>query len=338
MKRISFVVFLGLMGVLLVGAFYTLSLMQKPLGPALALEGQDGEMIQAQPASIRLPVIPGLPQAQSGKTCGGSGQLALFSLGQASPIEAGLFGADALRLIVVDYDSPGVSILAVPVWLWVDASVLKDPQAPFTSLNLVYQKAYEAAGPGNPPEVRTQKATQALAQAVLDNFGFVPDRYLAVLEEPFVEMVDMLGGIELDLPAAVDGTSEGYGIYPAGPQHLNGLQTLNFTRMLLPGGITTPDIWGRFARQNLVLHAMLEESLKPENWTKLPDLAKESRKAVVTDLSVNQVTSLACMLEVVGDQATLLEVAPEMVSYDDLGHMIPDMEAIQALVAQLTGE
>jgi anionic cell wall polymer biosynthesis LytR-Cps2A-Psr (LCP) family protein len=41
----------------------------------------------------------------------------------------------------------------------------------------------------------------------------VSDHYLTVDDSAFVKYVDSLGGIEIDLPKAVDASSEDYGIY-----------------------------------------------------------------------------------------------------------------------------
>ena len=127
----------------------------------------------------------------------------LMLLGQASPIEAGHYGADAVRLARIDFDQQSVAILALPSDLWVGAAALDDPDIELAALNQIYQLAYEAE-PGNQPEdVLARKATQTLAQAVVDNFGFVPDHYVTVKGEPFVELVDTLGGIEVDVQRAI---------------------------------------------------------------------------------------------------------------------------------------
>ena len=91
-------------------------------------------------------------------------------------------------------------------------------------------------------------------------------------------------------------------------------------------------MWGRFDRQNIVLQGLLAAIRKPENWGKVPDLVKEARKTILTDLSVDQAMDLKCIIEEVGSDADLLEVEQNMVTVDAQGHWNPDFEAIRALI------
>jgi len=318
--------------VLLIGVtIWVVSWLSRPLDSPLELVVPP-ELAQVdQPAAAQ-----SAPQLQ--KTCGGKGTLRMIVVGQASPITAGLYGADAIRLVVVDYDNETAAILGLPVDLWVDTPVLADLDVEENSLNMVYQLMYENAS-GNPDHVRTQKATQALAQTIVDVFEFVPDRYVTVVEEPFIEFIGELDGgvVVVNLPEGVDGTSEGYDDYPPGEQSLTGVQTLNLTRLLHPSGQIEPDILGRLERQNAVLLGMRDTMLlNSENLTKIPDLVKAVRKAITTDLSVDQALDLACMVEEVGNDADLLVVDDELWEIVD-GHMVPDIEGIKELITQMGG-
>ena len=84
-------------------------------------------------------------------------------------------------------------------------------------------------------------------------------------------MVDTLGGVEVYVPETVDGTPEGYGIYEAGTEQMNGQRALDYVRMLQPAG-HAPDENARIARQNQVIVGLQAEILKPENWLKIPKL------------------------------------------------------------------
>jgi anionic cell wall polymer biosynthesis LytR-Cps2A-Psr (LCP) family protein len=258
----------------------------------------------------------------------------LLVIGLTTPTNEDLLGADAIRLVTINFDQPSATILTLPAVLWVDTPALSDLGVSNSLLSLVYLKAYSAVK-GDPLPIRSQKATQAVAQTIVDNFNFVPDHYLTVNEDSFVKYVNALGGIEVTLPQAVDGNYEGYGIYPAGPQLLNGMQALNFARLFHPGGIEKLDVWGNLERQNLVVKGILAATLKPQNWTKIPSLMKEVHQAVITDLSLNQTLDLVCMSGKVGESARMLAVSEDMVKMDGMGRMIPDVEAIKRLIAQM---
>jgi LCP family protein required for cell wall assembly len=274
------------------------------------------------------------PPIEIAKVCGNTGSMRLLVIGLTTPTDTEILGADAIRLVTIDFDQSSATIMTLPALLWVDTPTLAEFGVEQTQLNLVYNTAFSAAK-GNPKKARDQKATQAMAQTIIDNFGFVPDHYITVDEGSFVKYVDALGGIEINLPQAVDGTSEDYGVYPAGPQLLDGRRALNFARLFHPGGVTDLDIWGNLERQNLVVKGILAATLKPQNWTKLPSLLKEVNQAIVTDLSVTQTLDLACMAGKVGENARMLAIGEDMVKVDGLGRMIPNVEAIRRFIAQM---
>jgi len=324
MKRVTKIV--SLAGFILVLALVVLAfaLVRQPLGPALALEVPP-EVQAAQPAAVQ---PAGL--FQTGKTCGNTGVMRLLVHGRASSIEDGHYGADAVRLVWVDFDAPSASVLALPVEMWVDSPVLEKEGVLQSELNQVYQVAYQTAK-GNPDAVRTQKATQALAQTIVDNFGFVPEHYVTVEQDAFIQYIDDIGGIDVSLTQAVTGELD-YGSYNAGVNHLTGLRTLNLTRLMHPNGQVEPDIWGSLARQDAVLKGMQASALQVDN---LDDLAKALRKVVTTDLSVDQVLDLACMLNEV-NTPEMQTVGPDLVSYAN-GHMLPNVAGIKALIDSLGG-
>ena len=302
----------------------------RPLGPSMNL------VTRSQPDIIQ-PSVNQLA-AQTKKTCGNTGVMHLVVIGRASPMDINQYGADAVRLVVVNFDTPSAAVLAFPIELWVTSPVLSDQGVEQTQLNLVYQQVWETAH-GQPDNVRTQKATEALAQTIYDNFDFISDHYVTVEDAAYIEFIDEVGGVDVTLPEEVDGTSEGYGVYPPGLNQLDGLRTLNLTRLLHPSGQLEPDWWGSLARQDLVLHGMLAATLQPVNLMNLPDLVKALRKVITTDLSVNQAMDLACMLQTVGESTALDMVGPppHLMTIDEEGRMIPDVEAIKVLLAQMEG-
>jgi LCP family protein required for cell wall assembly len=270
------------------------------------------------------------------RTCGNTGKMEIIQIGVASPVEEGHPGADAIRLVVVDFDQVRAGILALPADIWVNTpDWLVEELGDLAPLNLIYLTALEIL-PGNSERVLTRRATQTLAQTILDEFDFVPDKYININGDSFIELVDTVGGIMITLEEEIDGTAEFYGVFPEGENVLNGQRTLDFVRMLYPNKVG-PDYFGRFERQNQVIQAILIAVLQPENWDAIPVLVKDARKMVVTDLSVDQAMDLACMVDKVGGNADLLEVTPDMVVFVD-GRMMPDVEAIKGLIQQLEGD
>jgi LCP family protein required for cell wall assembly len=332
MKKLSLIVFGGLAAFLLFGGLYVLSWMQRPLDPPLELDVPP-TLMAVLPASGKLQTQPTNPALN----CGNSGQMPLILLGVNMPEIIGHAGADAVRLMVVDFDNMAVNSLALPADLWVETPEdLVDELGPMASLNMIYYQAREDAS-GN-TQVIARKATQVVTQVIVDTFGFVPDKYVHLEGEPFIDLVNELGGITVFLQNEVDGTPENYGVFPAGNNDLDGQRALDFVRLLHPKGGPNPDYFGRFQRQNLAIWAIFDALTQPTNWDNLPDLLKDARKMVTTDLSVDQARDLSCMLDEVGQDAQLLFVEEEMVHYDAEGHMLPDVPAIKKLVEILYGE
>jgi anionic cell wall polymer biosynthesis LytR-Cps2A-Psr (LCP) family protein len=328
MKRKLSILAVAVLIPLLTGGYMLIGWTQRPLGPAMNLN---------LPPQLQA----GLPEAQPARanTCGEAGIMQLIVHGLASDPQEGHFGADAVRLVVVNFDVPSAVILSIPVAVRLDTPVLAKLGVERTTISQVYQEIWDETQ-NEPEEVRTEKASEAVAQTIVDNFAFVPDHYIIVEQQAFVAFIDELGGVEVDLPSEVDGTSEGYGTYPAGPQRLDGLHTLNLARLITPPGYSEyePDYWGRLARQDAILQGMRETALNPANVLKIPDLISTVGQAVTTDLSIDQMLSLLCMVKNVGKDVSLLTVGPDLVKINQEGRLIPDVEGIKALIAAMQGE
>ncbi len=296
MKKLGSLLFLAFIAALLLGAMYTLRWMKTPLNPPLDLVLPTPA--QAVAPAAQSPTATPPAKANPKKTCGASGTMALLVSGLSRPEWRPVHGVGAVRLVKVDFDQKQVAILNLPRALFVADTNL--PQAPDTALTVVYRMARDAAKGNNPQEIN-RKATQDMAQVLVDDFGYVPDHYITVDPAQFVKMVDDLGGIDITLSTAVDGTADDLGSFPAGGQHLNGQRALNLLRILHPVGVTDPNVWQKFERQRVVTLGLLVAMLKPENWDKLPQAAKDARQMVVTDLSVNQVLDLLCMVKQSGE-------------------------------------
>ena len=327
MKKKIILIGLVLLFVVPTGVIFAKYALEKPLGPPLELD---------VPPQLAKNSSSADPSSSKELFCGNSGVMRILEIGIASPLELGHPGADAIRLVVVNFDEVSAGILAIPADLWVDTPEdLMDELGIMAPLNQIYLAAYQNAT-GNPDQVLTQKATQVLAQTIVDTFEFVPDKYITINGDAFIDLVDTLDGVTITLDESIDG-GELFGFFPEGEQTLDGQQTLDFVRILSPNGVG-PDYFGRFERQNMVIHGIMTAVLDTENWENIPELVKEARKMVVTDLSVDQANDLACMVEEVDGDATMLFVDSEAVIVDSQGRMFPDTVLISELLTELEGE
>ena len=179
---------------------------------------------------------------------------------------------------------------------------------------------------------RIAYATNVLAQTLADNFGLVPDNYIFLAQGTFVDTIDALGGLSIDLPEAVDGSPSGFRYFYAGPQVLDGQSTLDYVRIYPAAGDRSPIEWERTARQRQVLDALRVQLARPETVMRLPALIHEFYQDVVTDLSLNQISTLACVLESEDVWIEQLALGPEMVSVGPDQMLRPKMELVMAFL------
>jgi LCP family protein required for cell wall assembly len=122
----------------------------------------------------------------------------------------------------------------------------------------------------------------------------IPINYYAVMDlNGFVTMIDMLGGIDIDNPSAIDdpyyatpgGEIIGFKL-AAGPQHLDGNAALAFVRSRHGTGNND---WKREGRQQLVLVALLHKMAEAGSLLQLPGLIQKLGSSVSTDFPEDRV-------------------------------------------------
>jgi anionic cell wall polymer biosynthesis LytR-Cps2A-Psr (LCP) family protein len=233
-----------------------------------------------------------------------------------------------LRLVRVDFITPAVSVLTIPADLWVSTQALPGLEA--GTLRQVYAQARQAA-PGD-EKGASQLASQYLAVALEENFGFTPDHYLTINRAAFTDLVKTLGGIALLAYAQTGSTGQGEGVIAAGLQALAAIGNLDFLTLLQEPGQLNPDQFASPESRGEMLTVLREQLLKPENWVRLAALIDQFYSLLATDLSIEQLFSMSCMVEATRGQLNLLQVPPGLISQDAAGHQIPDSEHIRLLI------
>jgi LCP family protein required for cell wall assembly len=122
----------------------------------------------------------------------------------------------------------------------------------------------------------------------------IPINYYAAMDvDGFVQMIDMVGGIDVVNPNPIaDGTYDWldgihYGFYlSAGPHHLDGKNALAYVRSRHTVGDYD---WGRASRQQEVLVDLLHKMAQPSQILNLPKLISTLGSSVTTDFPGNKV-------------------------------------------------
>jgi hypothetical protein len=244
--------------------------------------------------------------------CGQEGSWLLLVVGEALPEDVPDRGAGAIRLVRVDFDTRTVRVLSVPPYLWVDTRSMSSVQLDASTLALAYQVAMQTAS-GTDQE-RMAEAADVLALVVNHNLRAMPDHTIALRQGAFIDMIDTLDGLSIDLPADVDGSAGGFGTYTAGPQVLDGAAVLDYMSIFQAEGDEPPLELARLERQNQVVQALVDQLTSAETLLKLPALIRQFEQDVVTDLDLEQLLALGCLLAEEDLSVEYMQIGPDLVT------------------------
>ncbi len=266
--------------------------------------------------------------AHSVQTCGMSGSLTLLTIGRDAFHWESPYGADAIRLIRVDFSRRQAVVFAFPRDLVVETARLKEPYGIASSrLGKVYLAVLDhEKGTSLTDEI----AATTIAQVLYDDFGIQADYYLTLKEDLIGKLVNQFGGIDLDVPVLY--TLGGF-VIPAGPQHMDGMTAQLYIRRLE----STEEEWGRFTRQNLVFEALRNKLNQSGVLDQVPTLYDQFQDLVVTDLSPSQIVTLSCVAgQIPPEDITFETIRRDLVTVNDNGAIrINDTDQVQQLLHNL---
>jgi LCP family protein required for cell wall assembly len=218
--------------------------------------------------------------------CNESGNMNLLLIGVNE--KAGVWppGAEMIRVINVDYDNQTIEMVAFPRDLYVPTSGLASSGMTQQTLGLTYYYAKQSVR-GDAKSVAAYGASM-LARTLLEDFDVHVDYYMVVDASVVPSLIDKVGGVEIELPASVTGYNNV--TFPAGRQVLSGAQALNFVSFKSE---STED--ARYVRQQMVMDAFLEKAISLDMIPRIPSIVSELGSTVITDLSVDQLSSMGCL-------------------------------------------
>lgn len=199
--------------------------------------------------------------------------------------------SDSMMILTIDPVGLSAAALSLPRDLWVE---IPDFGVDRINQAMYFGEIYEYPGGG-----------QALAAQTVETLLGVPiDFYVAVNFDAFVEVVDLIGGIDIDVPEAIndpDYPDQCYGNDPfsieAGKQHLDGETALKYarTRATFGGDVD------RAARQQAVILAVREQIFAlnrlPQLIAQAPQLWQTSQENVRTNMSLDEAIQLALLVQ-----------------------------------------
>jgi len=268
------------------------------------------QVVEAQPLAQAAGATATLAPASTSTPqplCGGPPLMTVLAIGADSDdYDYGL--ADAIRIARVDFVTPKVSVLSMPRDLWVEIPDIAD------HYNITHGKlnqAYFYGGPGMGYYTGPGGGPGLLARTLDLNFGLRADHYGAVNMQTFVKIVDAVGGIDVYLPTDVDGRpiddrTADMGYFTAGQHHFTGDEALRFSRIRKKYNDFT-----RMDHQNVVICALKSKLTSPSVLPKIPKVIAAFQGSVLTDLSLEQISQMACLLPHLKRENLLFTSLPE---------------------------
>ncbi len=219
--------------------------------------------------------------------CGGTGIMNVLAIGADSRSDNYQYGlADVIRIVRVDFVTPKVTVLEIPRDLWVEIPHIADNLngQDHEKLNQAY--LYGQPGDGFAYWDDPSAGPGLLALTLNLNFGIVTEHYISVNMRTFVNVVNAVDGIDITIPNEEYSQNTGLTV---GEHHLNGDQALKVARNRNEGG------FARVSNQNLVLCSLRKKLTSPEAVKQIPELITSFQDNVLTDLSPQQISQLACL-------------------------------------------
>jgi LCP family protein required for cell wall assembly len=184
----------------------------------------------------------------------------------------------------------------------------------------------------------------ALQRAIGALLGIDIHGYARMDFSGFVDMIDAVGGVDIDVKQAIDDpTYDGYGTdqrgvsFEEGLQHFDGLDALAFARVRKAVGESD---FTRAGRQQQILVGLRTAVTRDGSllW-KLPDLLDAVGGTITTNIPISKLPALAAVLdEVDADAVTRAVVRHPLVKSKDTRYgssLVPDLPAIRSMAGKL---
>jgi hypothetical protein len=153
------------------------------------------------------------------------------------------------------------------------------------------------------------------------------------------KLIEALGGVNIYVPKDMKYRDDSQHLYinlKAGQQHLSGEQSLQLLRYRHD---ELGDI-GRIQRQQMVLRALIEQTLNPTTITRLPDILNVVKENIDTNLSVEELVALVGFGSKINRSNMQMLMLPGRFSENrefDASYWVPDGRNIAKLMTQHFG-
>ncbi len=206
------------------------------------------------------------------------------------PGESTVARTDTMILMTLNPTQNYVGMLSIPRDLWV--TLPNGSQNRINTAHFFAEDRQRGAGP------------EAALQTVASNFGVTVTRYVRIDFAGFVQIIDSIGGITVDVKNPIvdyEYPTYDYGIqtiqFEAGIQHLDGERALQYARTR-----HASSDFDRARRQQAVIVAFIHRLLEPDAWPRFPLLFAAIQTSLDTNLTPVDVIRVLPTLMLVGPE------------------------------------
>ncbi|MFC2037700.1 LCP family protein [Chloroflexota bacterium] len=243
------------------------------------------------------------------------------------------YRTDTIIIVSVDPVNKTASMLSIP----------RDLQLPIPGngedrINTANVWGFNSDYPGGGPAL--------LKRTIETNFDIPIDYYIMVDFQAFVEIVDTLGGIDVNVPTALHDTKypdpkpgDPYAYktihFDPGWQSMDGIRALEYARSRM----STSD-FDRAKRQQMILVAIRNKALNLNLLPKLPTLARTMADKIKTDMTMDEMLALARMAPQFDANSIKSAVIQKPMVYgfrreDGAAVQLPKWDLINPVIAEL---
>lgn len=187
--------------------------------------------------------------------------------------------SDTMILCSINKDTKTVTLTSFLRDLYVKLPNFQGHVCGKNRINVAYNLGWYWAG--------EKGGMEMLDQLIYENFGVEVDYNVEVGFDAFTDVVDTLGGVDIELTGAEAGH---LGLGGAGTYHLDGEKALGYARTR-----SIDNDFNRTARQRKVVSALINKC-RNMSLTELNNLIKTILPLVITDMTNEEITS--CVMEV----------------------------------------
>ena len=170
----------------------------------------------------------------------------------------------------------------------------------------------------------TYGGISGVIEASNELLGIEISHYAMVNFEELVQLVDVIGGVDVEVPERIDDSDAGDIVIEAGEQHLDGEAALVFvrSRAYVDGDFT------RTSNQRLLIQAILDKVISLPV-TDLLGVVSAGAECVSTDMSVQDIYGLATQFQSIGDITIYSCMVPSTTGYvDGVSYVFTDEDGL----------